>query len=146
MSQEILELARQVLDAFNRTLSDEADDDFFAMLSDDVEWMPITTLLDGATHHGRDAVRQWVDDLRRDWETYELTWDDIRAVDDSRVLAFGSWHARGRRSGIELDFQQAGWLVRFQNGMLTSVQTFTDRDRALAAAAASGSVSFPDQA
>ncbi|HEX6679983.1 MAG TPA: nuclear transport factor 2 family protein [Gaiellaceae bacterium] len=145
MSHANVELARRVLDAFNRTLSDDADEDFFAMLSDDVEWIPITALLDGTTHHGREAVREWVHDLKRDWETYVLTWDDIRAVDDSRVLAFGSWHARGRRSGIELDFQQATWLVRFRNGALAGVQTFTDRDEALAAAG-SGPVSFPDQA
>ena len=145
MSQENVELAWRALDAFNRTMSDEADDDFFAMLSDDVEWMPITTLLDGATHRGRDAVREWVHDLRRDWETYELTWDEVRALDDSRVLAFGGWHARGRRSGIELDLQQAAWLLHFRAGVATRVQTFTDLDAALSAAA-SGSVSFPDQA
>jgi ketosteroid isomerase-like protein len=49
-------------------------------------------------------------------------------------LALGTWHARGRRSGVELHLQQAAWLLHFRNRKLTRLQTFTDPNKALEAA------------
>lgn len=133
MSQENVEIAWRAVDAFNRTLTG-ASEDFFELLTEDVEWAPITTLMDGVSYRGRGAVREWVDDLHRDWASYELRWEEVRALDDDRALAFGSWHARGRRSGVELELQQAAWLLQFRNRTVSSVQTFTDRNEALKAA------------
>jgi ketosteroid isomerase-like protein len=133
VSQENVESAWRAVDSFNGALSG-ASEDFFELVSEDVEWAPITTLLDGVSYRGRPAVRKWVEDVRRDWEFYELKWEEVHVVDDDRVLALGGWHARGRRSGVELRFDQAAWLLHFRNGVLTSVQTFTDRNEALDAA------------
>jgi len=133
MSQENVDTARRGVDEFNRAFTD-ASDDFFELLHDDVEWAPITTVLDGTTYRGRAAVRKWVEDLRRDWETYELLWDEVRDLDDDRVLALGSWHSVGRRSGVELHLQQAAWLVHVRNGKISGVQTFSDRNDAFEAA------------
>jgi ketosteroid isomerase-like protein len=132
MSHENVETARRMADAFNRTVT-QADDDFFGFLHDEVEWAGITALLDGRTYHGPDEVRNWVTDLKRDWETYEIVWDDVRDLDGDRVLAIGSWHARGRRSGVDLHLQQAAWIVHVRGRKLIRLQTFTDRSAALEA-------------
>jgi ketosteroid isomerase-like protein len=132
MSLENVEIAWRAVEAFNRTFA-AGTDDFFELLDDDVEWVSITALLDGTAYRGRDAVRKWIDDLRRDWETYEVAWEEVRDLDDDRVLAIGSWNAVGRRSGVELHLQQAAWLVHFRNGKLIRLQTFSDRSDALEA-------------
>jgi ketosteroid isomerase-like protein len=75
-----------------------------------------------------------MDDLRRDWEIYEVTFEEFRDLGDDRVLALGTWHARGRRSGVELHLQQAAWLLHFRNRKLIRLQTFTDPNKALEAA------------
>jgi hypothetical protein len=62
---------------------------------------------------------------------YEVTWEEVRDLGDDRVLALGTWHAQGRRSGVELGFQNAAWLVQFHNRKLIRLQTFTDRNKAL---------------
>jgi ketosteroid isomerase-like protein len=133
MSQENVAVAWQAVEAFNRTLS-EGTDDYFEFLDEEVEWLPFTALLDGAAYRGRDGVRKWMDDFRQDWEVYEVTWEEVRGLDDDRVLASGSWHAQGRRSGVELHFQQATWLLHFRNGKVTRLQAFTDRKKAIDAA------------
>ena len=83
-------------------------------------------------------MRCWVDDIRRDWELYEVRWKDARDLGDGRVLAFGAWHARGRRGGVPLRVEQAAWLIEFRLGKLLRFQTFTDRSKALEAAGLEG--------
>lgn len=133
MSQEDVEAARRATEAFNRTFAGGTDD-FYEFLDPEIEWAPITVFLDGATYRGLDRVRQWVDDLRRDWETYEAIWDEVRDIGGGRVLAFGSWRARGRRSGLETGFQHAAWLIQLRDGKELRMQTFIDRNKALEAA------------
>jgi len=74
-----------------------------------------------------------MDELKRDWEIYKLALEEFRDLDDDRGLAIGSWHARGRRSGVELRLQEAAWLAQYRNGKLSRMQTFIDRDTALEA-------------
>ena len=128
-----VEVALRGVEAFNRTFT-EGTDDYFEFVHEEVEWIPITALLDGATYRGHDGVREWMDELRRDWEIFEVTWDEVRGLDDDRVLTIGSWHARGRRTGVELHLQQATWLVHFRDRKVIRLQAFSDRDRALEAA------------
>jgi ketosteroid isomerase-like protein len=80
MSPDNVELAWRAVDAFNRALAGESEE-FFDLVSDDVEWAPITTLLDGVSYRGLAAVRDWVADLRRDWDFYELEWEEVRYRD-----------------------------------------------------------------
>lgn len=133
MSQENVEVFKRGIEAFNRTFAEGAND-FYETLDEGVEWVPITAFLDAATYRGHEGVRKWMEDLRRDWEVYEVTWEEVRDLGDDRVLALGSWHARGRRSGVELGFQEAAWLAQYRNWKLIRLQTFTDRNRALEAA------------
>ena len=132
MSQESLDAFRRDFEAFNRSFTDGTDD-FFELLDRGVEWIPITALLDGTIYRGPAEVRKWMDDLRRDWEIYEVTWEEIRDLDEDRVLAIGNWHARGRRSGVELHLQRAAWLADYRNRRLVRLETFSDPSKALEA-------------
>jgi len=128
-----LEIARRSFAAFNRNIAEGADV-FYEFLDAGIEWIPITALLDGRSYHGPEGVCRWMDDLKRHWEFYEIRWNEGLDLAYGRVLAFGTWRARGRRGGVQLIVGQAAWLIHLRGGKLTRLQTFTDRSKALEAA------------
>jgi ketosteroid isomerase-like protein len=133
MSQENVEVARKHFEAFNRWFN-EGTLDFYETLDPEVEWIPMSALLEGTRYHGHDGVRQWFKEMRRDWTSYELRPTEFRGLADDRVLVLGSWRAQGRGGDVLLDFSQAAWLVQYRNEKLVRLQTFTDRNQALEAA------------
>ena len=122
-NDENVELAQRSFAAFNRTVAEGADD-YYDLLDAEVEWIPITALLDGRSYRGPEAVRRWVGDLKRDWELYEIRWKQVRDLGDGRVLVFGVWHTRGRRGGVQLSFEQAAWLIDLRCGKLIRSETY----------------------
>jgi ketosteroid isomerase-like protein len=132
VSEESLEVARRVLPAFNRSFSEDAED-LYEVLAADVEWRPVTAALEGAAYHGEEAVREWMKELRRDWEVFETRPDEYRDLGDGRVLVLGTWRARGRGSGLELD-SRAAWLMQIGGGKLVRHQAFTNIEWAFEAA------------
>ena len=133
MSQKNVEISRRIFEAFNRTFTNGTDD-LYALLDPDVEWIPVVAILEGSSYHGHEGVRQWIEDMKRDWEAFEARPEDFRDLGDDRVLALGSWRARGRAGGELLDIPQAAWLGQYRNGNLVRMQTFTERKAALDAA------------
>ena len=133
MSQETVELARLSFEAYNRTFA-EGTPDLYELLDPEVEWAPVSALLEGTSYHGHDGVREWIKDMKRDWTTFETRPERFLDLGDDRVLALGTWRAQGRGGGVELDFQHAAWLIQYRNGKLVRLQTFTDRTKALEAA------------
>jgi ketosteroid isomerase-like protein len=133
MSPENVELARRGFEAFNRTFNDGAPD-LYEFLDADVEWVPMSALLERTAYQGHDGVRRHLKDMKRDWTTYEIRPERYLDLGDDRVLALGAWRARGRIGDVPLDFPQAAWLLQYLKGKLTRVQTFTDRKKALEAA------------
>ena len=133
MSQENVEIARRAFEAFNRTFA-EGTDDVYALLDPDVEFIPIMAILEGITYKGHEGVRQWIEDVKRDWVDFEPRPEDFRDLGDDRVLVLGSWRARGRGGDQLLDIPQAAWLTQYRKGRLVRLQTFTERKKALEAA------------
>ncbi len=101
----------------------------------DVVWIPITAALEapGEGYHGHDGLRQWTEALFRDWESFEISLEEMVDLGDDRALFFGRWDARGRESGLRLN-TEATWLAAFRDGKVVRQQTFTDRGAALEAA------------
>ncbi len=133
MSQENVESARRLFEAFERTFT-EGTGDLYALLDPDIELIPITALLEGTTYHGHDGVRQWIEDVKRDWAEFEAKPKDFQDLGDDRVLALGSWRARGHGGDVLLEFPQAAWLGQYRKGKLVRLQTFTERKKAFEAA------------
>jgi ketosteroid isomerase-like protein len=131
--QENVEIARRSFEAFNRTFN-EGTPDLYEMLDPEVEWVPMSALLEGSAYHGHDGVRRWLKDMKRDWTTYEIRPERYLDLGDDRVLTLGAWRARGRAGDVLLDFPQAAWLLQYRKGKCTRVQTFTERKKALEAA------------
>lgn len=129
MSQENLEVPRRLIEAYAR--GDIPS--FLNELDPDVEWIPIMAVLEGRVYRGREGVRQWLEDLARDWEYFDPLYEEYRDLGD-RVLILGRWRARGRVSGVELENQPAAWVYEIKDGKVMRMQTFTDRAEALEAA------------
>jgi ketosteroid isomerase-like protein len=129
MSQENLEIPRDLIEAYNR--GDIPS--FLELLDPDVEWIPIMAALEGRVYRGREGVRRWLDDIARDWEYFEPCYEEYHDLGD-RVLILGTWRARGRASGVELENQPATWLYEIKDGRAVWMRTFTDRAEALEAA------------
>ena len=136
MSQENVEIVREMFAAAARALSGEPLEDLYRLLDPDVEWIPINAALEGTSYRGHDGVRCWIDEMNRDWNDFEARPSEFVDLGNDRLLAFGTWKARGRSSGVQLDAQPAAWLVRLRHGKTVRMQTFTDRAEALEAAAA----------
>jgi ketosteroid isomerase-like protein len=133
VSRENEDAARRVHEAFNRTFSDGTDE-LFELVDPEVEWIPINAVLEGASYRGEDGIRAWMAEMKREWDFYETRPDEYHDLGDGRVLILGTWCARGRGSGLELDSQKAAWVFGFKAGKLTRMHTFTERDKALEAA------------
>jgi ketosteroid isomerase-like protein len=133
MSQENVEIARRVFGAFNQAFT-VGTPELYELLDPEVEWVPISALLEGTRYHGHDEVRRWIEDMKRDWTIFEVRPERFLDLTDDRVLALGTWRARGRSSGVELDSQPAAWLVQLRDDKAVRMQTFTDRAQALEAA------------
>jgi ketosteroid isomerase-like protein len=132
MSQENVEIARRLFEAFNRTFA-EGTPDLYELLDPEVEWVPMSALLEGTRYHGHDGVRRWMEEMKRDWTTFELRPERFLDLGDDRVLTLGMWRAQGRGGGVLLDIQQASWLAKYSEGKLVLLRTFTDRKDALEA-------------
>jgi ketosteroid isomerase-like protein len=133
MSQENVEMARSGFEAFNRAFSEGASE-LYETLDPNVEWVPMSALLERTKYQGHDGVREWFEEMRRDWTSYELRPEQFRDLGDDRVLVLGSWRAKGRGGEVMLDFPQAAWLCQYRHGKLVRLQTFTEREKALEAA------------
>jgi ketosteroid isomerase-like protein len=136
MSQENVEIVRRAFDAFNRTYAAGATDlsELLDFLDPDVEWVPIMAVLEGITYQGYEGMRQWIEDVKRDWADFEPRPEHFLDLGDDRVLVLGSWHARGRGGDVPLDIPQGAWLIQIRNGKIVRLQTFTERKKALEAA------------
>jgi len=122
-----------MLEAFNRTFR-EGTPDLFEILDPGAEWIPITAVLEGTSYQGEAEIRRWMEEMKNQWVFYETRPEESLDLGDDRVLVLGTWQARGRGSGVELNSQQAAWLIRVEDGKVTRMQTFTDRHKAFEAA------------
>jgi ketosteroid isomerase-like protein len=133
MSHGPAETVRRLHDALNR----RDVDGVVAGWDKEAEFQPIMSSLEGTVYRGHEGVREWLASLWEDWDVFEAYGEEFHEFGD-RVLAFGRWHACGRKSGITLDVDTAAWLVHVRNGKVIWWQTFTDRAEALVAAGLSG--------
>ena len=134
MSEVQPEVARKMFAATARAISGGPVDDLCRLLDPDVEWIPITALLVGSSYRGHEGVRRWIDEMKQHWGDFEPLPKEFFDLGNGRLLAIGTWRARARISGVQLDSQPGAWLIHLRHQRIVRMQTFTDRRRALEAA------------
>jgi ketosteroid isomerase-like protein len=134
MSVQNFELARRLFAAASQAINRGEFEELDGLIDPEIEWIPINATLEGGEYRGAEGVRRWVKETNHDWDFFEARPEEFRDLGGDRVLCLGTWGARGRGSGVELTSQPAAWLVDLRAGKAVRMQTFTDRDKALAAA------------
>ena len=86
----------------------------------------------GRVYSGHAGVREFFRDFNDHFDELHWEYPDIRDLGD-RVLAIGTFRARGRRSGAEVE-TPIGALTHFENGIATRVWSTGDPGEALKAA------------
>ncbi len=104
-----------------------------ALSAEDIQFVPITSAMEGREYSGHAGVRQFLEDLGDHWEFFETIQHEWHDLGD-RVVALGCWHARGRASGVEITDQPAVWLACITDGKITRWRTYTDVAEGLEAA------------
>ena len=68
------------------------------------------------------------------WEEWHVAVEEIRALDDERVLVLLQGAGRGKTSGLELGQMsaKAANVIHLRGGKVTRLVIYFDRDRALA--------------
>lgn len=128
MSREAnVDLVRAGYDAFNRR-------DFDAALElghESITWRPFFSVETEELVGKEEILAAW----KRQTEAMDIRIElhEIRAIDDTRVLAEGKWTGRGAGSGAYLE-QRNVQLFTVLDGKLSSVETYTSQEEALEAA------------
>ena len=128
MSQSSLELAKRVIDAFNRRDVDA----IFECVNPDVEWFPAMSVTFGGGLRGREGIESYVREVGDTWEEYRVVGQDFRDLGEDRVLVLSRVEARGAGSGGLVDTKM-GQVFDFRDGRIARVRTYLDHGQALKA-------------
>jgi ketosteroid isomerase-like protein len=129
MSQENVKLVCQAIDAFNEVGMAEAGLRFF---DDDAVFEEPPEQPSPTVAEGRDAAIRTFAQFEEAWEEHRSETEEIRVLDDERVLVLSIEHFRGR-DGIEIS-QPCGNLFTLRGGKIVRYQAFWERATALKAA------------
>jgi ketosteroid isomerase-like protein len=121
MSQENLEIARQMIACVNRG----DDEGLAALVADDVAYFPYGD----SPLHGREQVLQYVRSWTEAFDRYAYESSQYVEVGDCVVIS-GRTVARGRGSGVELTSDDA-WVIRFRDGEAIECREYETRRDAL---------------
>jgi len=128
MSQENVEIANQLVEAWNR-----GDIDAFLALFDlECEVVFHPDVPEPGPFHGHDELRRWIDGFLAAWEFYRA---DVVEVADKGDDVFAALHlvGRGTGSGIGID-ETEGHVFTIREGKIVRWRNFKEREEALEAA------------
>ena len=133
--QRNVEFVRRFLNFLNDGGLTAIDHQIDSFIHPEIEWTPGLMALGKKTYRGRDEYRRYVKEAdQRVSNQGFLNIDEIRPIDEDGVLAL-CWIHLVSAEGESLDNDYA-LLVRFEDGLIRSLQSFLSRDEAERAAGA----------
>jgi ketosteroid isomerase-like protein len=126
VSRENVEVVRAVFDAYNRgdlqTTLEHVSPDFV--------FRPSGLFLDTQTvYRGREGWTEFWHAFRAAWDEITIEVERFEAFGD-RVLVAGTFHGRGRGSGIEVT-RESAWIQTLRDGLIVRAETFASSSEAL---------------
>lgn len=99
----------------------------------EIDFAMVGGLTEGRWRGVAEMAEAWAAMLRA-WEHLRAVPEEFRELDDERVLVFLRNEGRGKGSGIDIGgiSTRAANLFRIQDGKVTSLTLYWDRDRAIA--------------
>jgi ketosteroid isomerase-like protein len=131
MSQENVEIVRSLVEAFRRRDNETAN----VLLASDVEWdgTRLTVPDFAGVYRGPEGTREF-------WGAWLSTWKDLvfeyelRDAGDDILCLIRDQRQWGRRSGVETEIQDYGWLYTIREGRVVRGCFYPDHESALEAA------------
>ena len=128
MSRENVEVAKRVIDAFNRGDMDEV----FALLDPNVRWTTADDEPDPQTYVGHEGVRQLIASLLDIWEQgFTVKAHEFIDLGDIVVMPFTA-PVQARGSGVALNAEETH-VFTMHRGKIVRVREYRTRDDALKA-------------
>jgi len=130
MSQENIGIVREAVEAFNDSgFGSERSLSFFdeSVVFEEPPEQPAPRVA-----RGRESAAEMFGQFDEAWEEHRSEPEEIRVIDDERVLMLSIEHFRGR-DGIEID-QSCGTIFTLRSGRIVRMQSFWERGNALEAA------------
>lgn len=124
MSDENVQFARRMIDAWNRGEVDE----WAEGLDEDVVWVPLAENPQTEPIRGVEAVREFVLDWIEPWDQY--TAEIFRIVDREDWVVLGARHDATHASGAEISMDMYV-AARIRDGRGVEFRWFTDQSEAL---------------
>ena len=129
MSQENVEAARQLIEAFNGRELAAMTESF----DPEIEWAPIgPAAVERAVYRGRDEVSGGFAATWETWEVFQLEEHEVRDFGES-VLWLGRAHLKGGASQLELD-QEFAVRITIDGAKIVRIKGFRTWDEAIEAA------------
>jgi ketosteroid isomerase-like protein len=134
MSQENVEVVRRVFDASAQRDADTV----FSLFDPEAEWDnsrgPFKDLIGAGVYRGHEGLRRfWHEYYAEAWESVEDNLEELIDIGDSVVSVVNS-RARGRASGVEVEWTHNAGVWTIRDGKVVRVAWFTTREEALKAA------------
>ena len=130
MSQENVEIVRQVAAAFNRGDLDT----WVEYLADDIDYRAIEGALDDrGPMHGKDAVRAYLQDWLDLFDDFKAEPVELIDAGEEQVIAVGRISGRAKLSGVETDLTYAA-LYTIRDGKIARGREYWTKEQALEAA------------
>ncbi len=134
MSEENLEIVRDMIDAFERRDHERA----FEYYDPEIEWdstgiEPLIPDIAGVDH-GHEGVRAFWRRWLSSWKEIEFEVEDVRDAGDDVVVLIGKQRQWGRHSGIPTDLPPWAMVFSFRDGKVVRWRQFPDHESALEAA------------
>jgi ketosteroid isomerase-like protein len=130
MSEENVEILRNIFDAFNRGDLQAILD----LLAPEFEFRTSGLFMDTeSVYRGREGYSEFWHTFRAAWENLTISVERIEDHLGEQVLVLGIFHGRGHGSGVEVT-RESAWLTTLRDGLLAQMQTFASWTAALEAA------------
>jgi ketosteroid isomerase-like protein len=100
MPRQHLDAIRRGHDAFNQGALDQA----WEIFAEDIEW-GTTGVWPGMqeTYRGREGVQKWADTVRGEWESFEVSIEEVLEDQVDSIAVVERLRGRGRESGAEAE-------------------------------------------
>jgi ketosteroid isomerase-like protein len=128
MSQENVDIVRQMIDAFNRGDFEAS----LAFLDEDIEWHDPPNVPGAGVHRGPGEGRRWMVRWLGAWESYTAEAEELIDA-GSQVVVVHYERGTGKGSGVEVDHRSAN-LFDLRKGKVVRRRPFPSRGEALEAA------------
>jgi len=129
MSAENVEVVWRAMEWWGRAQRDRVPTDIF---DPDIEIWGRLSAVAGEPYRGLAGVEEWIGDIQDQFQVWGLGIEEVRPLDDGRLLVLGTVHAEGRSSGLTLDWQ-AGLHTEFRAGRIVRLTVYGSPAEALKA-------------